>query len=308
MLLLSGSSLVVIVSLLAAGVVATQDCCAPRQWLFLISAPCFALVTVCSSSTPCFRLFKLAAVLLHEMGHALASWVSCGAVLGIEVEANELGATHWMGRARITAWLVHPSGYVGATVLSAATVLACASPGSVLAAAAAHACIFAVAFLYARYGRDAFGERTTLTYLSLLFCAAALLFGVAAAATWSELDGGAGSAAATVFFLFVGCTCLIYSVVDVMTDTVLQVHPDSDASHCAALLPTLLSSKGVGKAWFAICICIAATVPPLFLYLAAEAGEASAKPPLWAFLPGAASAFFLLARCCGNLGPEICSS
>lgn len=53
---------------------------------------------------------RLMAVFLHEISHAIACWISCGTVRGIEVENNEGGVTKYIGGWRT---IIIPAGYIG---------------------------------------------------------------------------------------------------------------------------------------------------------------------------------------------------
>lgn len=55
-----------------------STCCDEDQTLFIILACCFSVAVGCLWSTFIIFPFKLAAVLLHEMGHAQAAVLSCG--------------------------------------------------------------------------------------------------------------------------------------------------------------------------------------------------------------------------------------
>jgi len=49
-------------------------------------------------------------VFLHELSHALATWVTCGKVISMEVHGNEGGLTKTVGGSR---FIILSSGYLG---------------------------------------------------------------------------------------------------------------------------------------------------------------------------------------------------
>jgi len=63
---------------------------------------------------------KLLAVFVHEMGHAVAAWLTCGKVHSVTVLADESGLAVYQPGLKI---IIYPAGYVG-TSLFGATMIA----------------------------------------------------------------------------------------------------------------------------------------------------------------------------------------
>ena len=85
---------------------------------------------------------KLLCVFVHEMGHASATWLTCGKVKNIEVYQNEGGITGFSGGWRL---IIIPAGYVGGAFWGACFVTL---SGNRLGATVA-ACIISFALLIA---------------------------------------------------------------------------------------------------------------------------------------------------------------
>ena len=90
--------------------VADVTCCNEEQWFFLFTTSCYLLAGWLLWHSVLLKPFKLFTVFLHELSHAIAVWICCGKVTGIEVQLNEGGLTHYSfrseGRMRLAAYLV----------------------------------------------------------------------------------------------------------------------------------------------------------------------------------------------------------
>lgn len=59
---------------------------------------------------------KLLAVFVHEMGHAVAAWLTCGRVHSVTVLADESGLAVYQPGLRV---IIYPAGYVGTSLFGA---------------------------------------------------------------------------------------------------------------------------------------------------------------------------------------------
>ena len=63
-------------------------CCNTAQWESFITIGVTAVITAFLWNSVIFAPAKLVAVFLHEFSHALATWMTCGRVTGIEVSLH----------------------------------------------------------------------------------------------------------------------------------------------------------------------------------------------------------------------------
>jgi hypothetical protein len=87
-----------------------EGCCDEEEIIFLSLYGVYAVVVLLFSNSALFKPMKLLSVFVHEMGHAIACWVTGGSVKKIEVYKNEGGVTGYTGGCRL---LIIPAGYVG---------------------------------------------------------------------------------------------------------------------------------------------------------------------------------------------------
>jgi hypothetical protein len=87
-----------------------EGCCGTEESVFLSLYGVYAVVVLLFSNTFLFKPMKLLSVFVHEMGHAIACWLTGGSVKKIEVYNNEGGVTGYTGGIR---FLIIPAGYVG---------------------------------------------------------------------------------------------------------------------------------------------------------------------------------------------------
>jgi hypothetical protein len=87
-----------------------EGCCDAEESIFLVLYGVYAVVVLLFSKSVLFKPMKLLSVFVHEMGHAIACWVTGGSVKKIEVYNNEGGVTGYTGGCR---FLIIPAGYVG---------------------------------------------------------------------------------------------------------------------------------------------------------------------------------------------------
>ncbi|KDO59039.1 hypothetical protein CISIN_1g026597mg [Citrus sinensis] len=98
-----------------------KNCCNRDQVRFLVTIGVFTVVILALWRTILLTPFKLITVFLHEASHAIACKLTCGDVEGMQVHANEGGATQTRGGIY---WLILPAGYLGSSFWGMALVLA----------------------------------------------------------------------------------------------------------------------------------------------------------------------------------------
>ena len=186
--------------------------------------------------TPAVYPLKIFVVLLHELSHAVAVWVSGGTVEWITLDPHQGGVTFATGG---NAFLVLSAGYLGSLLFGSALVIV------------AHLKRVHAAWVGAGVGALVLG--LTIFYLrgafAVLFGAA---FGVALlVAAWrlSELWNRR-------LVLVLGMTSCLYAVLDIKSDVLDRPTLSSDAAMLADLtgLRTLLW----GLLWIAIAIAACA--------------------------------------------------
>ncbi|XP_024182826.1 uncharacterized protein LOC112188042 isoform X2 [Rosa chinensis] len=98
-----------------------KSCCKHDQVMFLATIGVYTVVILALWRTILLTPFKLITVFLHEASHAIACILTCGKVEGIQVHANEGGATQTRGGIY---WLILPAGYLGSSFWGMALILA----------------------------------------------------------------------------------------------------------------------------------------------------------------------------------------
>jgi Peptidase M50B-like len=81
-----------------------------EEWIFLGLFLVYYTLIHCLYDKAFLKPMKLLGVFVHEMGHASATWLTCGKVKNIEVYQNEGGITGFSGGWRP---IIIPAGYVG---------------------------------------------------------------------------------------------------------------------------------------------------------------------------------------------------
>lgn len=175
--------------------------------------------------TPVLFPFKLITIYIHEMGHALAGWLSGAQVHGISVNANEGGVTRLTGGKM---WMILPAGYLGSAFFGSAMVLLGTGTFTSLIAAGILILALVVSLRWA--------ENVLTITLTLGFIAAIGLL-------W-YIQGGKYL---PYLINFIGTMSALYAIYDVYDDTIRRHVPQSDAALMAerSFIPAL----GWGILW-----------------------------------------------------------
>eukprot|EP00561_Arcocellulus_cornucervis_P004240 CAMPEP_0185821584 /NCGR_PEP_ID=MMETSP1322-20130828/25439_1 /TAXON_ID=265543 /ORGANISM="Minutocellus polymorphus, Strain RCC2270" /LENGTH=134 /DNA_ID=CAMNT_0028518977 /DNA_START=72 /DNA_END=473 /DNA_ORIENTATION=+ len=85
-------------------------CCNDSQSAFLVLFTIYLVVCFLTWQSDLAKPMRMIAVFLHELSHAIATWITCGDVRKIRVFENEGGVTEYIGGCRI---IIIPAGYIG---------------------------------------------------------------------------------------------------------------------------------------------------------------------------------------------------
>lgn len=85
-------------------------CCNESQTAFALLYLGYLVLVMLTWGSILVKPMRLMATFVHEMSHAIACWLTCGSVHGIEVFDNAGGVTKFRGGCRC---LISPAGYLG---------------------------------------------------------------------------------------------------------------------------------------------------------------------------------------------------
>jgi hypothetical protein len=83
-----------------------NGCCGTEEKVFLICYALYWFITLALWRTQVLKPLKLLAVLVHELGHASAAWLTCGKVKSISVNENESGLASYSGGVQVCVFTV----------------------------------------------------------------------------------------------------------------------------------------------------------------------------------------------------------
>ncbi|KAG8925570.1 hypothetical protein FRC02_009557 [Tulasnella sp. 418] len=158
--------------------------------------------------------FKLLTVGFHEMSHALAGVLTCARIHSIELDPDEGGATKMSGGVR---WITLSAGYLGSSFIGAC-LIACGFDTK----ASKIACIvLAVFFVFTLW----WARKNWLTWLLVAGLGGLIIL------AWFVAD----AVALRYVILFVGVMSCMYTIWDVIDDTLARKVNESDASRFAEI-------------------------------------------------------------------------
>mmetsp|Transcript_61341 Transcript_61341/g.115684 ORF Transcript_61341/g.115684 Transcript_61341/m.115684 type:complete len:379 (-) Transcript_61341:63-1199(-) len=240
------------------GVLQAHFCCSEPQIMLLGNYILYLLACVLLWHSKSLRPLKLFTVFLHELGHAVAVWVTCGKVTGIEVHADHGGLTHWSHqshRIRCASHLVLPAGYLGSAAWGGVILVCCARPASTYLIAMVLSIFLIIAFGYSLLGKNSRRD-WTLTNLCvgmLVLIAGALCLHILTGwRIWYML--------LNKVLLLVGCMNTVFATYDIWDDCVLRSEERSDACRYAELLDLrCVTGRCVGTVWLLVSLGLAAS-------------------------------------------------
>jgi len=223
--------------------------------------PVTAIIMGLCWSTMVFAPLKLIAVFLHEFSHALATWLTCGKVSGIEINENFGGVCYSRGGNRP---IILSAGYIGSCVWGVFFILMCCSkiPTRVAACFFMAACIATVLILRIKE-RRCFGCRCAfgLVVRIVILLIAGLVAGMWVLETFVEMSVHP----LTWTVLIIGTVCTMTAVYDTLHDVLFKKidnkqQGQSDAvmfadeffgsARCWGLIWSLIALTCVGASFF----------------------------------------------------------
>jgi hypothetical protein len=240
---------------------ADRVCCSEEQVVLLIDYGLFMATCLLLWYSRILMPLKLFTTFLHELGHAVAVWLTCNKVHSIEVHADQGGVTKWSTtRLRFSNHFVLPAGYLGSAAWGGA-ILVC----SVASQEAAYAITFVLMFfLLVALGYSicaGTGEQgCTLPALSIgLLVIFSALLSVCFFTEWQHRD-----LLLRECLLLVGVMNTLFSTYDIWTDCIARTIERSDAYKYAELLGCCCNSVCIGVIWLVTSLILAGAM----LYLA----------------------------------------
>jgi len=236
------------------------SCCNADQQFLIITTLCYLGGIFIMWRSPIFKPFKLFAVFLHELSHAIAATLCCNRVTGIEVTfSNEGGLCTYKGQQSLRVkCCVLPAGYLGSCMWGCGLVIACGFRDGARIAGIIVCVALLITFFYAICGTaKGMEERLTIIFLAVFF---GVLCGGLVALDYLEVWDESYFLLEAVI-LFMGCTNMMYGTYDIYDDTVRRKDERSDAYKFAELAPCMFS-RCVGAVWFllAFAVCVASVV------------------------------------------------
>jgi len=237
---------------------AVLTCCSEAQTVLLVDYLLYAVACLLLWHSRMLLPLKLLTVFLHELGHAMAAWLACAKVHGIEVHANQGGLTHWSARpsrVKCAQHLVLPAGYLGSAALGGAILVACARPLTTQTAAVALMFFLLVSLTYSLCGGKSEKREMTLPVLCLgLLALLAVLLGVCHLTTWPY-----GHLLLNKVLLLVAVMNTLFATYDIWEDCVERTVERSDAYRYAQLLACPCAGpRCVGAVWLLLSVAMAA--------------------------------------------------
>lgn len=233
-------------------------CCSEPQLMLLGNYSLYLLACIMLWHSKSLRPLKLFTVFLHELGHAVAVWLTCGSVHGIEVHADHGGLTHWSHRSdrlRCASHFVLPAGYLGSAAWGGIILICCARAATTHVIALVLIIFLIIAFGYSMLGKNSRRD-WTLTNLSVgmlvLIGGALCLHYITGWKLWDVL--------LSKTLLLVGCMNTVFATYDIWDDCVRRSTDRSDACRYAELLDVhCITGRCVGTIWLLASLALAAS-------------------------------------------------
>ncbi|KAJ3682764.1 hypothetical protein LUZ60_012991 [Juncus effusus] len=207
-----------------------KNCCDHDQKVFAATIGIFTVVILVLWRTGLLMPFKLITVFLHETSHALACKLTCGDVEGMQVHANEGGATQTRGGIY---WIILPAGYLGSSFWGMVLILASTN---LLTTRIAAGC-FLLALLIVLF----VAQNWTLRGLCIGFIIFIGVIWVCQEMTKFKI--------LRYVIMFIGVMNSLFSVYDIYDDTISRRVNSSDAEKFAEICPCPCNGVGWGVIW-----------------------------------------------------------
>ncbi|KAK0535557.1 hypothetical protein OC835_002340 [Tilletia horrida] len=184
----------------------------PTQRSTIIVACIYFVVIVILWHFPVLNIiypFKLLTVGFHEFGHAFAGVLTCARIESISLDPHEGGATRMRGG---NPYITLPAGYLGSSLIGAALIACGFDEKASKIASIVVGAFFVVTLFWAR--------RSIISWLLIIGMAGLIV------AFWFIAD----AIALRYLILFIGVMSCMYSVWDIIDDTISRKVNESDAS------------------------------------------------------------------------------
>ncbi|KAE8213643.1 hypothetical protein CF319_g1324 [Tilletia indica] len=185
----------------------------PTQRSTIIVACIYFLVIIVLWHFPILKYiiypFKLLTVGFHEFGHAFAGVLTCARIESISLDPHEGGATRMRGG---NPYITLPAGYLGSSLIGAALIACGFDEKASKIASIIVGAFFVVTLFWAR--------KSIISWLLILGMAALIVM------FWFIAD----AIALRYLILFIGVMSCMYSVWDIIDDTISRKVNESDAS------------------------------------------------------------------------------
>lgn len=233
-------------------------CCSESQLVLLGNYALYLITCILLWHSRSLRPLKLFTVFLHELGHAVAVWATCGKVHGIEVHADHGGLTYWSHHAhriKFASYLVLPAGYLGSAAWGGVILVCCTRPATAHAIAGVLIVFLTIALGYSLLGKSERRGDWTLPSLcvGMLTVLIGMLF-LCYSTGWPIWD-----VMLSKTLLLVGTMNTLFATYDIWEDCVRRSSERSDACRYAELLGLpMASGRCVGAAWLCASFWVAA--------------------------------------------------
>lgn len=204
-------------------------CCNDSQSAFLVLFTIYLVICFLTWQSDLMKPMRMIATFLHELSHALATWLTCGDVRKIRVFENEGGVTEYVGGCRI---LIIPAGYIGCSFWGMVFTVMSGGRKTATGAAAAFVAALLISLCYS--------PTRTMVYLNLGYAVVTLAFIL--------VEWFAFSPILTYVILLYGVFIGTYSIYDIWAGLVKRTVIGSDAHACYQECPCCLP-RCVGIQW-----------------------------------------------------------
>jgi len=233
-------------------------CCSEPQLMLLGNYALYLITCILLWHSRSLRPLKLFTVFLHELGHAVAVWLSCGKVHGIEVHADHGGLTHWSHyphRINCASHFVLPAGYLGSAAWGGVILVCCARPATTHAIAMVLIVFLLIALGYSLLGKSERRGDWTLPALCIGMLGVLIsMLCLCYSTGWPMWD-----VVLTKTLLLVGTMNTLFATYDIWEDCVRRSSERSDACRYAELLGLpMATGRCVGPVWLFASLCVAA--------------------------------------------------
>jgi len=206
-----------------------------KQDAFLILYVVYFLFALYMGDTILLKPIRLLTTFIHEFSHAIACWLTCGEVRGIEVFSNAGGVTKYVGGCRC---IISPAGYLGEAFWGMVFVIAGGGRKTSAVAGGGLIAALLVSLCYAP-------NRTTV-YLNLGYSALTALF--------LYLEFWVFSPLLAYLILFYGVMFTYYSIRDIFQHQVVQSREGSDAYHLYLETGRCCPPRCIGAWWLLLAV------------------------------------------------------